>query len=251
MTVLYCYRNQLTNLDVSKNINLTDLNCDANKLTSLDVTKNTVLIVLSCGQNQLTNLDATKNTALTSLYCNDNQLTNLDVTKNTALTYLDCYKNQLTNLDVTKNTALRGLSCYENQLSNLNLKNGNNTIIGSMVAYGNPNLSCIQVDNVSNASSNSYWKKDAVASYNTSCNSTLLMNDIQKYQSKIYPNPVKNILSIQTENKLQKVEIYSTNGQLVKTSLLKETYVGTLPKGNYIVKITTDKEVITEKFIKE
>ena len=44
---------------------------------------------------------------------------------------------------------------------------------------------------------------------------------------------------------------YTTTGKLVKTSFLKETNVADLLKGNYIVKITTNKGVQTEKFIKE
>ena len=50
---LYCYGNQLSALDVSKNTALTDLNCYENPLTALDVSKNTELEFLSCYQNQI------------------------------------------------------------------------------------------------------------------------------------------------------------------------------------------------------
>jgi Leucine-rich repeat (LRR) protein len=74
LTELYCYRNQLTKLDVSKNTALTYLDCSYNKLTALDVSKNTALTELDCSSNQLTALDVSKNTALTALYCYDNQI---------------------------------------------------------------------------------------------------------------------------------------------------------------------------------
>jgi hypothetical protein len=74
---------------------LTELYCYNNQLTSLDVSKNTALTVLSCFNNQLTALDVSKNTALEELYCYENQLTSLDVSKNTALTELACFGNQI------------------------------------------------------------------------------------------------------------------------------------------------------------
>jgi hypothetical protein len=50
---LFCYYNQLTSLDVSKNTALLDLQCYDNKLTSLDVSKNTALTCLGCNNNQI------------------------------------------------------------------------------------------------------------------------------------------------------------------------------------------------------
>ena len=100
--ILYCYENQLTSLDLSKNTALTELFCYNNKLTSLDVSKNTALTTLSCHSNQLTSLDVSKNTALTMLYCYDNKLTSLDLTNNKALTTLWCYLNQIGHTDMLK-----------------------------------------------------------------------------------------------------------------------------------------------------
>ncbi|MDR0530787.1 MAG: hypothetical protein LBG83_01805 [Oscillospiraceae bacterium] len=118
---LYCSDNQLTSLDVSKNTALVGLRCGENKLAALEVSKNTALKLLYCYNNQLTTLDVSKNTALTHLRCDGNQLTALDVSKNTDLTYLDCYFNRLTVLDVSKNTALVGLSCGYNRLTALDV----------------------------------------------------------------------------------------------------------------------------------
>ena len=74
LTELWCYNNQLTSLDVSKNTALTNLQCSYNQLTSLDVSQNTALKELYCHYNQLTALDVSKNTALTTLYCYSNQI---------------------------------------------------------------------------------------------------------------------------------------------------------------------------------
>ena len=118
---LWCNGNQLTTLDVSKNMALTELTCSDNKLTTLDMSKNTALATLYCYDNQLTTLDVSKNTALYRLNCTNNQLTILDVSKNTALTTLRCDDNQLTTLDVSNLTELHDLDCYGNQLTTLNV----------------------------------------------------------------------------------------------------------------------------------
>ena len=75
LTVLYCYENQLTSLDVSLNTALTFLHCSGNQLTSLDVSKNTALTILYCSYNQLTSLDVSEYdlTALTELNCDGNK----------------------------------------------------------------------------------------------------------------------------------------------------------------------------------
>ena len=125
LTSLSCLSNQLTSLDMTKNIALTYLDCVSNQLTSLDVSENTALTNLRCGGNQLTSLDLSHNTALIQLWCYSNQLTSLDVSKNKVLEYLHCYNNQLTSLDVSQNTALKELSCFSNPaLTEIWLKTG-------------------------------------------------------------------------------------------------------------------------------
>jgi Leucine-rich repeat (LRR) protein len=158
LTNLYCYNNQLTSLDISQNLALRRLSCHINQLTSLDVTQNTALQQIICYLNQLTTLDVSQNTVLTDLRCSYNQLTSLDCSQNTALEQLYCFANQLTSLDVTQNTLLERLMCYNNQLTQLNLANGNNTIIINIQAQNNSSLTCIQVDDV--AYSNANWTGD-------------------------------------------------------------------------------------------
>lgn len=67
----------------------------------------------------------------------------------------------------------------------------------------------------------------------------------------LYPNPVKVNFTIDTNNKIEQVEIYSINGQLLKAVKSKKINISDLPKGNYLVKIKTDREIITQKIIKE
>ena len=118
---LVCSDNQLTTLDISKNVKLEELDCSNNKLTTLDVSKNSRLVYLDCGHNKLTTLDVSKNTRLETLYCGNNKLTTLDVSKNTRLKELYCNKNIISKLDISKNSRLDYLECYENQITKLDV----------------------------------------------------------------------------------------------------------------------------------
>ena len=146
LTILNCGGNQLTSLDVSNNTALTALRCYDNQLTTLDVSQNTALWKLDCWGTQLTSLDVSNNTALTYFWCDFNQLTSLDVSQSTALVFLSCGANQLTSLDVSNNTALDVAYCPSNNLTSLDLRNGNNTNFAVNNYTGNPNLTCISVD---------------------------------------------------------------------------------------------------------
>ena len=147
LVFLDCQNNQLTTLDMSNNIYLTDLIIASNQLTNLNISQNTALISLGCSGNYLTSLDVSANTALTSLQCDNNQLTSLDLSNNTALTYLNCSYNNLQSFSVAQNSILNDLMCSNNQLTTLDLRNGNNISMQQMECFDNPTLSCINVDN--------------------------------------------------------------------------------------------------------
>lgn len=67
----------------------------------------------------------------------------------------------------------------------------------------------------------------------------------------IYPNPVKDIFTIDTKDKLKSVEIYSATGQRVFYSQEKQNNISSLAKGVYWVKVTTNKGSISQKIIKQ
>ena len=132
---LGCSHNQLTTLDVSRNIELTVLSCVNNQLTTLDVSRNTKLRELYCFMNQLTTLNVGRNTELVELSCHYNQLITLDVSGATALYWLHCYNNQLTSLNVSGATGLSDLYCYDNQLTKLDMSS--NTILRRLSCSNN------------------------------------------------------------------------------------------------------------------
>ena len=97
---MYCFENQLVELDLSRNTKLRVLSCDWNQLTALDVSRNTELGELWCTYNQLTTLNVNGVAALQNLYCWENKLTKLDMSSNTDLRRLNCSNNQLTVTDL-------------------------------------------------------------------------------------------------------------------------------------------------------
>jgi len=116
MTKLICSRNELTELDLSKNTALTWLECYGNHLTELNLSKNTELTYLDCQSNELTALNVSGCTKLTELNCFGNQLTKLNVSGCSALTILKCYLNLLMELDVSGCTSLTTMWVFDNQL---------------------------------------------------------------------------------------------------------------------------------------
>ena len=76
-------------------INIDFLLCSENQLTQLDLSQNLNLTLLSVSNNLLTSLNITNNHQLFKLNCNNNQLTSLDTSQNENLQYLRCFNNLL------------------------------------------------------------------------------------------------------------------------------------------------------------
>jgi len=68
----------------------------------------------------------------------------------------------------------------------------------------------------------------------------------------LYPNPTTGLLHFQTTEKILSVKIHDLSGKLVKTSIINNNTINLeeLPKGSYILEITTKKEKTITKFIK-
>ncbi len=76
-------------------------------------------------------------------------------------------------------------------------------------------------------------------------------NESKTYITVIYPNPTTDILNVQTEQKISKIEIFDMSGKLWKSNIeSKSINVSTLAKGIYLIKIYTSESIINSKFIK-
>jgi hypothetical protein len=82
--------------------------------------------------------------------------------------------------------------------------------------------------------------------------STLATSEVKKIEFSIYPNPVTDILTIKTQEKILNVSVYDASGKLVNTQLNNgQINVSMLPNGVYILKAATDKAVYQQKLIKK
>ena len=215
----------------------------------------------SCGSNQLTSLDVSYNTLLTHFFCNFNQLLSLNFSHNTSLISLVCGFNQLTSLDVSQNSALLYLLCDSNQLNCLNAKNGNNSNLLSLSALGNPNLSCIEVDDVVWSTTN--WTNiDAGTSFDANCFSDCSSVGIDEGELtsgfSLYPNPASNNVTIEFmgEEQLVNLNVVNIHGQQVLSAKFTNTAsvrlnVADFSSGIYFTKIVTNEGNNTVKFIKK
>ncbi|RKR05248.1 putative repeat protein (TIGR01451 family)/predicted secreted protein (Por secretion system target) [Flavobacterium sp. 90] len=158
LTLLHCYENSISTLDLSNLKNLNTLDCRDNLLTNLNIINSPVFNYLDCSNNKLTNLNLTnakdlvtlncKNNLLSSidfdnknlnilktLVCNDNAILGLNLTNFYELWYIDCHNNSLKNLELQSGSKLGELNCSQNKLTNLVLSDLPN--LSTMNSYDN------------------------------------------------------------------------------------------------------------------
>lgn len=83
----------------------------------------------------------------------------------------------------------------------------------------------------------------------------LQWNDIQQVLVSISPNPFSNYIQIDTKAKIQQIQLFNLSGQVVfSTQTVKNGRIDLsngIAKGNYLIKIYTDKGTAIEKVIKQ
>lgn len=151
------------------------------------------------------------------------------------------------------NTQLTTFVCNNNLLTTLNVANGNNTSLGIFDASNNPNLTCIQVDDVTYSTTN--WTNiDAEASFSKGCG-TAGISESKKELVNIYPNPVQNELFVQLEEgQITQLDILDLSGKVIKTitsSNAKSIDVSNLTQGVYMLKVYTETGVSPNRFVKQ
>ena len=174
--------NNLTNANISKNINLTWVSFWENDLTTLDVRVLSNLQLLGISQNNISyidisqnrdlreinfqnnrdaghpdygitkgllSLDISKNQKMERIYLTDNRLTSLDVSNNPNLTDIWAEGNKLQSLNLTKNPFLNMIIVNDNRLNYLNIKGtANRGVPMNVKTNGNVGLFEIKIDNL-------------------------------------------------------------------------------------------------------
>jgi hypothetical protein len=277
LTNLRCQANDLPSLDASGLTGLESLRCFNNPtMTSLTLPSTNTLTYVDCSSTDigslnasslmglnyldvyycysLTNLMLPPTPSLQSLWAYSTGLSNLNFTSNTGLQNMDIANGNFTTIDVSMLPGLVQFYCNENSsLTSLDISNNSNDILGTLWADDNPLLTCIEVDDVADANSRdpNDWRKDVTASYSESC--ALTTNDFEGSEITLYPNPVKNILTIGVFESITYtvVDVFGKEvlyGKLL--SGLNQLEVSNLNNGIYFINLKNDKASTTKKFLK-
>ena len=279
---LDCGSNQLSSLDISSNTSLISLYCDNNQLSSLNINSNTNLIVLDCGDNPLSNLDISNNTNLRVLYCGDNQLSNLDISNNPNLAGLWCQNNQLPLSDLyavseqisNVNDKYLGTQRLPIQVTMADMaidfssqvmfggvatvfnvtKGGvpatvdvDYTINNGIIVFLNTGSYTVTMTNAAIVSQSSYPAQVIAEIFISGVN--IPENTLKGVE--VYPNPATTQLYVKlAEPQTAAYSICNLMGQVVASGVIQNEEainVSALSAGVYLVKVHTDKGVVTRK----
>ncbi len=239
LTLLMCFYNQLSSLNITQNDSLKYLYCSSNQLTTIDLSNNNILVSLGVYKNQITHLNLSQNPNLAALSCGVNPITSLDLSLQQYLGYIDC--------------------SFSPSLQCLNMNNSNNQNVIYFNAINCPNLTCIEVDNVVYSTTN--WTNiDAGVSFSTNCSNSCSV-DINEYNFNnlsLYPNPTTGNITIDLGNSKHNVKAILTNslGQVILTQqFVSPVFINIdieAPSGIYFLQLITPVgESKTIKILKE
>jgi len=237
---------EITEINLSQNTSLTHLNITRVNLESLDITQNVNLISLILSLNcesclfssTVSSLDVSQNTQLMAFYLVSDFITDIDVSNNPNIGFL-----RMERMDA---------------LMDVNLKNDNNQNLNFLRLRESPNLECVQVDDpqaVIDGIVPPYddWIIENDPLISDDC--YLGVEDMVLGKISLYPNPVANILTIETNATfaITSVQLYDVLGRLVlqKEADFQKVDVSSLPAGLFMIVIETNKGLFTEKIIKK
>jgi Leucine-rich repeat (LRR) protein len=136
--------NSITNIDLSQNTYLSDLDLLDNAITSIDLSQNIFLSFLRIENNQIENIDISNNTFLQFAYLNNNKLSSINLQFNTNLLELRLNNNQINSIDISNNTILNVLELRKNEFNQLNLSNNPDLLV---LDIGENNFNFIDLSN--------------------------------------------------------------------------------------------------------
>lgn len=148
---LNCSSNMIADAKgIDKLVNIIDLNLSNNNISSIDINRNVELKNLELKNNLIENIDVSKNVNLQKLDLSNNKIRSIFLTNNLLLEELDISNNELKELDIKNNLNLIRLSLQHNNFSKE--IDSSNSSFHSAVQY-NPYFSSKQED-ISYTSSN-------------------------------------------------------------------------------------------------
>jgi len=237
----------ITEIDLSNNLNLKSLDIVDVSLTSLDISNNTLLEFFHL---QL-NYDGGFFTS---------PITFVDLSSNNLLRSCSIYDTLITEIDFSQNINLQGLELWiMDELTHVNLKNDNNINLNWLQMINNTSLECVQVDDPAAVIAGidppyDIWTIENDPTITDDCELGITDNLFENSIS-IYPNPVSNSLKIHntSSTKIESIKIYDVLGKLVLQEKEQFTHINVshLNSGLLFVTIETAQGAITKKVVKK
>gem|GEM_PF-1889222 len=121
LTELNCQHQELTNLDLTSNLNIEVVIAPFNLLTNVDVHGLPNLRELALYVNNIDTVNWIGSTALERIELRGNNMTSVNISELTNLTSLAVGMNNLTEIDLTNNLLLEHVSVYDNNIATVDV----------------------------------------------------------------------------------------------------------------------------------
>lgn len=244
--------NKLTEFKLGNNPILETLVLDNNNIKKFELKDLKTLKGFSIKDNiVLSEISFSNVPELSFLTLNNNKLTTVDLSPLKSLFYLEMNNNPLNQgiLDLSNNTELQTISIKNTSVELINMRNHINGVIVDI----SDKVKCIAIDNPAQKPNwDIQWMNGREGNYKTDCNEYLSTNDSKLNQEDLkIVSPLKENLVLVGNKHINKIEIYSITGQLVKTLVGLDRNISNLQTGIYIAKIYTKEGVRNRKFIKK
>ncbi|GAA3523984.1 T9SS type A sorting domain-containing protein [Aquimarina addita] len=139
----------LSSIDLTKNLELEKLNIYGNEFTEIDISNNTNIVELSVSSNNLTEIDLSPLKLLEKVWLRDNDFESVDFSMNSELKYIYLSSNNsLTNIDISKNPKLEWLNLISTALEHIDVSD--KSLLRYLIFWGSPNLRTVNMKNGNN-----------------------------------------------------------------------------------------------------
>jgi hypothetical protein len=240
MWVLNAFDNNLTVLDASGLIHLTELNVNHNRLTSIQFASNQPCD-LDLSYNELASFNVSR-TTVTSLKIDHNKLTSLVLAEG-IMSNLNCSDNLLTSLNVSQMHSMNTANVSNNRLSSLDIST---VAMQNFEGRGNPDLTCIKVYDPIYAETNWRDNVDPGVSFSHDCDATTTAGRIAAW-----PNPSSGTFSIEGGGEVGAVQVMDVSGAVKAETVGRHVDITTLQPGTYYIRAQHDEKVSVVRVIKE
>jgi hypothetical protein len=262
LKTIYLSNNHLTSLNL--NIpSLEQIDLDFNELSTLNLVA-PLLKKLTLFSNNLTAFNIHNYPLLEELDIAGNKIINLEIADHNKIKYLFCWTDNMGSQPINLPIYLKTINA--NNSSNLDMIVVNSSVlekifikngkVDNLNIFDSPNLQFICCDANEVATIQNNFPNVTVTS---DCNIGPVLGTVENSSNpatiKVHPNPTKGDVTINADSKIKSVEVYDAQGRIIQkqmgiNSQEAKVSIHSSTSGMYIFKITTEKEVITKKVIK-